>query len=109
ALTLTPLPPDTRSPRKLIAQEHGFVLPSDTGGRLADRALSDLIFFQLARTKVSTYVDETSKYDHLLEVVHEGVDGTRYLTRLGAPCPSDPTLSIVAQRIEPDPLHGCVP
>lgn len=91
----------------LEPDEDDFYLKASAETRqAADRELVDLIFFQLARTKIHSYLDSPSKAPMPLRVEQIGNQGTAYVAELGAPCPSDPH-SILVHRTSPTVLSGC--
>lgn len=92
---------------RLIPDEDAFFLGAATPPRiLADRQLVDLIFFQLARTKIETYLDEAPAAATSVTVEQKGQEDVSYSAKFGAPCPGDP-LSIVVHRTEPTEAIGC--
>lgn len=91
----------------LIPNEHSFFLQSSSGNRIeADREFVDLVFFQLARTKLETYLDAPPHEPMPVRIQQQAADGTEYVAELGAPCPGDPD-SILVYRIKPEKLSGC--
>lgn len=91
----------------LVPDEHTFFIKSPEGAKhLADRELTDLIFFQLARTKVSSYLETLPKGAMPLSVEQKGESGAPYVAELGAPCPEDQG-AILVHRTSPTTLLGC--
>ncbi len=94
---------------RLAPDEDAFYVTARAGDRvLADRELVDLLFFQLARTKIETYLPNVPEAPMLATVRQTGTDGVTYTAKLGAPCPDQP-LSITVHRTEPSELVGCAP
>ena len=92
----------------LVATEHGFQLIS--AGQppiLADRTLVDLIFFQLARTKIEHYLDKALP-GATLTLSQASPEQPTHRAELGAPCPHDELGMVVAHKIAPDEITGCV-
>ena len=92
---------------QLVPGEHAYFVKSSSGEKFeADRDLVDLIFFQLARVKMETYLESKSQVTMPVRVEQESAEGAKYIADLGAPCPGDPD-SILVHRREPDELLGC--
>jgi len=108
---------EAESKRSLSADESGFLLsePSRPSERLvrADREVSDLIFYQLARASVSRFLDDENLKKAVLAdpkrvtVTQESEKGPSYRSVLGGNCPEDPN-SVLAIRTAPDEILGCV-
>jgi hypothetical protein len=91
----------------LVPSEDSFFLDVPDGKkRLADRELVDLIFFQLARTKMESYLETPPEGALPLLVEQKGKNGALYRAELGAPCPQDPN-AILVHRTSPTRLLGC--
>jgi hypothetical protein len=92
---------------RLVPDEHAFYLQPSSAQRVeADRALVDLIFFQLARTKMETYLESPPSPPMPVRIEQKGAQGDTYVAELGAPCPGDAE-SILVHRTKPDELIGC--
>lgn len=96
---------------RMVADAAGFRLAQ--GSLRVDRELGDGVLFQLARVSVSEFLDDAQATRALAEspatltIKQIPKSGPTVTVRLGAPCPGHPSL-IVAARVEPDPLAGCV-
>ncbi|GEM_PF-1609929 len=101
----------------LKADGLGFLLqpPQETTSALrADRTRSDLIFYQLARASIGQFVDldfakSAIEEDAQAVVVKMSSPGFPLVeVQFGGKCPHDNT-SILALRLHPDKIAGCVP
>ncbi len=96
---------------RITADAAGFRLAP--GGWRVDRELGDGVLFQLARVSLSEFLDDAQATQALaaspatLTIKQIPKSGPTVTVRLGAACPGHPAL-IVAARVEPDPLAGCV-
>lgn len=98
----------------LDADDLGFrVAPRVPGGPAlrADRALSDVIFYQLARAKFESYVDiadgkkAVASTPDSVTVRQEGPNHAAYAASFGGPCEGE--LLTRVYRSEPTPAAGC--
>ena len=102
---------------QLRADSLGFLTEQSSEDGLekirAKRELSDLIFFQMARASISTFIDPTTAKSliaddaNAITVIQESHDAPRVSVRFGGRCPND-KLSTVAMRTAPDVVSGCV-
>lgn len=98
----------------LRADPLGFLLEplqaSSDGLLRADRTLTDLVFFQLARGKFETYLLPSEVNDDqvgsFIEVTQQSSEGPTYQVRLGGDCSEDGLLTY-AVRTKPDEATGC--
>lgn len=91
----------------LVPDKHSFFIQSSSDRRIkADRELVDLIFFQLARIKIETYLESAHTQPMPVRIEQKGSERELYLAELGAPCPGDPD-SILVHRTKPDEIIGC--
>lgn len=106
-----------QSSLKLAADSLGFLVSSSESnsgpGRRAKASLVELVFYQLARAKLSPFLDEaTAKTGILadpsrLTIRQQANNSPAVEVVLGGQCPGDP-LSILAWRTKPNVVTGCV-
>ena len=102
---------------QLRADSLGFLTEQSTEEDVtkirAERDLSDLIFYQMARASISTFVDPVTAKSliaddsNAISVIQESHDAPPVSVQFGGRCPDD-HLATVALRTAPDVVAGCV-
>ena len=100
---------DAQSQLELRGDEAGFLV--EPQHKRADRALSDVLFFQLAQAKLTSFLAQ-SEAERLVHndpayktIVQDGA-GRSVTLLLGGSCPGDPS-ALVALRVTPPEIAGC--